>query len=156
VAGLVLLVGVGTVLVAVRATRAPAAAPAALPDPATSVTNPGSDPATALTNPGPQPTNTLPGLPGLVPDAPPAAAPVESRPASTLAGRSRASARAVEQSHRGSRRTEQALDSDRSATDGDTGSSQPSDRADGDERAAYPGLLGGLVSALNPAQLGIG
>jgi len=145
VAGLVLLVGVGTLLAAVRATSAPAAAPAALPDPAT-----------ALTNPGPQPTNTLPGLPGLVPVAPPPAAPVEPRPASALAGPSRPSARVVEQGHRGARRTEQAVDSNRSSADADSGSSQPSDPADGDEQAAYPGLLGGLVSALNPAQLGIG
>ncbi|HEX4252851.1 MAG TPA: DUF3710 domain-containing protein [Pseudonocardia sp.] len=191
VAGLVLLAGVGTVLVAVRTTRTPGAASAALPDPATAQTTAPAalpdqttapaalpdqgttppdqaptavpdqdtalpDPATALTNPGPQPTNTLPGLPGLVPAAPPPAVPADQLSESALAGPNRQSARAVEQGHRNSRRAEQIVGTNRSPDDGDDGSSRPPDRSERDEQSAYPGLLGGLVSALNPAQLGIG
>jgi hypothetical protein len=173
VAGLVLLAGVGTAWVAVRATRTPTAEPAALPDPTTALTTPGPatppdpagalpdpaealpDPATALTNPGPQPTNTLPGLPGLVPPAPPAAA-SGPRPATALAGSNRSGAGTVEQARRGVHRAEQAVGAARPSDDGDEEPGRPAGRSDGDERSTYPGLLGGLVSALNPAQLGIG
>jgi hypothetical protein len=173
VAGLVLLVGVGTAWVAVRATRTPTAEPAALPDPTTALTTPGPatppdaasalpdpaealpDPATALTNPGPQPTNTLPGLPGLVPPAPPPSA-TGPRPATALAGSNRSVTGAVGQARRGVHRAEQAVGADRPSDNGDEESGRLSDRSDGDERSTYPGLLGGLVSALNPAQLGIG
>jgi hypothetical protein len=181
VAGLVLLAGVGTVLVAVRATSTPAAEPAALPDPATAqttspaaalphpgsaLTSPGSalpdsaaappDPAIALTNPGPQPTNTLPGLPGLVPAAPPRSVPADQLPSTAIAGPSRHPARSIEQGRHSSRRTEQVLGTGGSSDDGDDASSRRSEPSDSDEQPAYPGLLGGLVSALNPAQLGIG
>ena len=181
VAGLVLLAGVGTVLLAVRATRTSAAEPAALPGPATAqttppaaalpdpgaaLTSPGSalpdsaaappDPAIALTNPGPQPTNTLPGLPGLVPAAPPPSLPADRLPSTALAGPSRHSARSVEQGRHSSRRTEQVLGTGASSDDGDDASNRRSEPSDSDEQPAYPGLLGGLVSALNPAQLGIG
>ena len=181
VAGLVLLAGVGTVLVAVRATRTPAAEPAALPDPATAQTtppaaalpdpgsaqtSPGSalpdsaaappDPAIALTNPGPQPTNTLPGLPGLVPAAPLPSVPANQLPSTAIAGPSRRPARSIEQGRHSSRSTEQVLGTGGPPDDGGDASSRRSEPSDSDGQPAYPGLLGGLVSALNPAQLGIG